>query len=212
MARKLEYRDARTLALALMVSAGAYGAGQLLMAVLSFAMPPLSYDLETEPATPLFSLAASVGFLSLAALITGSVLHFLWAWRVSVNAHSFGRTMQHGQAATIFWFFIPFVYLVMPLLVMKEIWDESGPLKDRRGVILGFWWAGFLVTNFGLLFTIAPFPGLLGLIVHLLFAAAAGAYILMVHWLTKRQQMQHLIAPFSEPAEPRRRTMLDLEG
>jgi hypothetical protein len=50
------------------------------------------------------------------------------------------------------WWFIPFANIVMPYLIVRELWKASNPnagaieWKARGGAaIVGFWWAGRLV-------------------------------------------------------------------
>ena len=56
------------------------------------------------------------------------VLLLVWMWRVAKNAELTGRTHpRFGAGWTIGGWFIPFASLVIPVLVMQDLWRASDP-------------------------------------------------------------------------------------
>ncbi|MFA5883901.1 MAG: DUF4328 domain-containing protein [Acidimicrobiia bacterium] len=85
------------------------------------------------------------------------VLLLIWMWRVAKNAELTGRSHpRFGPGWTIGAWFIPFASLVIPLLVMQDLWRASDPTvgrgdpawRQRPGSrLIGWWWAAYLVAT-----------------------------------------------------------------
>ena len=85
------------------------------------------------------------------------VLLLIWMWRVAKNAELTGRSHpRFGPGWTIGAWFIPFASLVIPLLVMQDLWRASDPAvprgdpawRQRPGsALVGWWWAAYLVAT-----------------------------------------------------------------
>jgi hypothetical protein len=110
---------------------------------------------EGEGLDALIGLSA---LLQVAALLACIVLFFIWFYRAHRNLGRAGlKRLEHSSGATIGWFFVPFMNLVKPYQVMREVWIMShflaGGAEERRlgsvstaPVVL--WWVGFLGTSF----------------------------------------------------------------
>jgi uncharacterized protein DUF4328/uncharacterized protein DUF2510 len=102
-----------------------------------------------------------VTFLMILLSLTIFVLLIIWMWRVAKNAEVLGRTEPRWKPGwTIGGWFIPFANLVIPVLVMQELWRGTDPEAPRRdplwrsrpgSALVGWWWALYLasVVRFG---------------------------------------------------------------
>ena len=88
-----------------------------------------------------------------------ATLFLLWFHRAHQNLSSFRRgPFEHSPRGAVASFFIPFLNLVQPYFVMKEIWQASDPAippfaqtpwpSARTSSLLGIWWAFFLLRGF----------------------------------------------------------------
>ena len=99
-----------------------------------------------------------VAVLSFPALIATAISFCFWIHRASANLEPLGAEGQRFSPgwAVGFWF-VPIAWLILPYLVMKEIWKGSSP---RRAVgagaswkdapaspLLGCWWVAWLSGN-----------------------------------------------------------------
>jgi hypothetical protein len=88
--------------------------------------------------------------------ITILVLLIIWMWRVAKNAELLGRTgARLGPGWAIGGWFVPFANLVIPLLVMLNLWRGSDPDSPPRdplwrkrpaSPLVGWWWAFYLAS------------------------------------------------------------------
>jgi hypothetical protein len=101
-----------------------------------------------------YASVARIGILVCSLAIF--VLLIVWMWRVAKNAELSGRDHpRFSPGWTIGGWFIPFANLVIPVLVMQDLWRASDPTvvrgdRDwRRGAkgsaLVGVWWAAHLV-------------------------------------------------------------------
>jgi hypothetical protein len=83
-------------------------------------------------------------------------LFLIWFHRAHRNLASFRLgAFEHSPRGAVFSFFIPFLNLVQPYLVMREIWKASDPTvppfdqgfwpSARTSPLLGVWWGFFLL-------------------------------------------------------------------
>jgi len=142
-------------------------------------------------------------------LAIGSVF-IVWMWRAAKNNEALGRDHPRlGSAWAIAGLFIPLANLVIPVLVMQDLWRGSaariprGDMRWRiadRSALVGWWWGAWIVSLFG------GFGALLGttdetakvdalrasdsitLVGGLFGIAAAVLAILVVRRLTTRQE------------------------
>ncbi|OGO01862.1 MAG: hypothetical protein A2Y72_05660 [Chloroflexi bacterium RBG_13_53_26] len=111
---------------------------------------------------------AAIGTFQFVAFIVTTVFFLIWIYRTHGNLPRLGsRNLQYSPAWAIAGFFIPFVNLVLPFLVVQEIWKASDPRridgfswKDTPlSLRVLFWWILFLVGVIGPLVMIIAFGG-----------------------------------------------------
>ncbi len=99
-------------------------------------------------------LAAS---FSLALALASAVLLIVWQWRCAKNAELLGRDRpRFGPGWSIGGWFIPFANLVIPVLIVQDLWRASSP-DARPGAwrtgagsgLVGLWWAVFVLGAIG---------------------------------------------------------------
>jgi len=110
------------------------------------------------------SIQQLIGVLQL-ILTLGTVVAFLvWFHRAHKNLPALGgRELKYTPGWAVGGFFVPFLNLVRPLQVMREIWHGSDPAGLERDAaatdpatrnqlgtppLVGWWWALFLITSF----------------------------------------------------------------
>jgi hypothetical protein len=86
-------------------------------------------------------------------IIATAVVFLMWIYRANLNCHGFGAEgMQFTPGWAVGWYFIPFLNLIRPFQVMKEIWmvsSDPGNWQAQKGSpILGWWWALWLISCF----------------------------------------------------------------
>ena len=89
--------------------------------------------------------------LMLACSVAIFVLLVIWMWRVAKNAELLGRVQpRFGPGWTIGGWFIPFANLVIPVMVMQDLWRGSDPAtpggdpawrRSKGSALVGWWWA-----------------------------------------------------------------------
>jgi len=80
------------------------------------------------------------------------VLFCCWIYRANCNARALGAVgMSFTPGWSVGWFFIPIASLWKPFQAMREIWKASiDPIRWQSlptDPLLGWWWAGFIVSN-----------------------------------------------------------------
>jgi hypothetical protein len=93
---------------------------------------------------------AAFGIVGVLALAT-AIVFIVWMWRAAKNNEALGRMNPRlGPGWAIGGWFIPFANLVIPILIMQDLWRGSDPTVARgdpgwrtgRGAALvGWWWA-----------------------------------------------------------------------
>ncbi|NCB44499.1 MAG: DUF4328 domain-containing protein [Clostridia bacterium] len=86
--------------------------------------------------------------LSLIGMIVSSLSFFIsllvWVYKASKNSHGFGsQGMRYSPSMALCWFFVPVANLVMPVLVLREIFKVSqNPMewKGQKSTILLIAW------------------------------------------------------------------------
>jgi len=100
----------------------------------------------------------SAAFLGLlVASLAIFVLLIIWMWRVAKNAQLAGRLQpRFAPGWTIGGWFIPFANLVIPVLVMQDLWRGSDPTiphgdagwrRAKGSALVGWWWAAYIVSS-----------------------------------------------------------------
>jgi len=110
------------------------------------------------------TLQALVAGLQLLVLIGGAVAFLMWFYRVHKNLLALRATnLEYSPGWAVGGFFVPFLNLVRPMHVMREVWywsdpsafkrDPSSddlPVRNRNATppLIGWWWAFFLLSSF----------------------------------------------------------------
>lgn len=98
--------------------------------------------------------SAAVVLLALDLLHLISIIAFLvWFRRAHANLVLLGLPMRHGSTAAIAMFFIPVANLLLPPIVIGEVWSGSAPttrLRRERGlrVEVARWWSVYVIAAF----------------------------------------------------------------
>ena len=79
----------------------------------------------------------------------------LWQFRAHANLRALGVSgLKYSPGWAVGWWFVPFANIVVPFLVMRELWKASDPdassldwIGRRATALLGLWWAGRLATQ-----------------------------------------------------------------
>jgi Domain of unknown function (DUF4328) len=113
---------------------------------------PGNIDMPTLELSDTFQMIVGIGSFIVAIL---AVIFFIrWFRRAYYNLHAVPGSypsFTEGWAAGCW--FVPFLNLVRPYQIMKEIWDGTQKVVTHRldkaysSSIVGIWWALYLVTN-----------------------------------------------------------------
>ena len=106
------------------------------------------------------------GITPIIAFIVAGVLFLRWLARASMNLQSLGtETQKFSPSATVLSWFIPVANLLMPYLVVKEIWkgshpdevpnSDDGQRTPPMSPLIGPWWITWIVAE---LIGYAAFP------------------------------------------------------
>ncbi len=96
-----------------------------------------------------------IKFLVLIVQILVIVYFIMWFRRAYFNLHSLGCYVRYSEGWAAGAWFVPFLNLVRPYEIMKDIWDRTQErtqegIEDKRiesPAIVGFWWFLWLATN-----------------------------------------------------------------
>ncbi|NKQ53568.1 DUF4328 domain-containing protein [Amycolatopsis sp. K13G38] len=140
---------------ALALTASTFIAAAALLEVLIAVGNWLTYELIgsylTEQTTTLAdlqrqdTLMSVVNWLDIAAMLAATVAFLCWLWRARVNAGILS-TARHrlGQGWVIGGWLCPLLNLVLPYVIVRDIWRAHRPGTGR--VLVGCWWL-LLVTG-----------------------------------------------------------------
>lgn len=123
-----------------------------------FNLPPDAFDNDDVEIPIAFLLALMIWALAyVGAMLTAIIIVCMWMYRAHANLTALGRA---GQDYTSGWaagaWFVPFLNLVRPFRIMKEIWKGSDSAHPHstgwklapNPSIIGWWWAAWLISNF----------------------------------------------------------------
>jgi hypothetical protein len=100
-----------------------------------------------------------IAILELAVRFICAVIFLIWLHRVYANLPVMGsRNLNYSPGWAVGWWFIPFLNLVRPYQVVKELYSEShiavqdsgGEPSEATTENVGFWWGTFLISGFAL--------------------------------------------------------------
>lgn len=95
------------------------------------------------------------GLIYFVVYIIAVVFFLMWLNRAVKNLEPLGiDEYKYSSGMAVGWWFIPFANLVLPFLVVRDLWKASVPgftgtdWKDlSAGPMLGIWWAAWIVSN-----------------------------------------------------------------
>lgn len=99
---------------------------------------------------------AVIAYIDMLVLLSGSIAFLAWLYRARANLPALGITnARWGPGWAVGWWFIPFMNLVRPFQLVKEVWkasDREARPDSWRSIptpaFLGWWWALFLISSF----------------------------------------------------------------
>ncbi len=114
--------------------------------------------LTESPAGAAVAWQALIGGLRALAILGSGVAFLLWFHGAHRNLKALGeQETKFTSGWAVGGFFVPLVNLVLPVLVMREVWQGSDPRSVRASsdsqdrpsapgtpAFLGWWWAAFL--------------------------------------------------------------------
>lgn len=98
-----------------------------------------------------------IGMMELGSIVTTGILFLTWMRRAYNNVPAFGmKEPVYSPGWAVWGFVVPFLNLVRPYQVMKELWRASDPevrpgpgwVNARVSPLVGWWWGAYLVMNF----------------------------------------------------------------
>ena len=137
-------------------------------------LPDRVLHLDQGDSMPIFFfLIGLVAIPELLLRIITIVVFLVWEHRAFSNLSPLkARNLEFSPGWAVGWWFVPFVNLVKPYQVMKELWRESDPEFDSEigflsasvGVpaIFGFWWALWIISNISIRITDMASEGKMG--------------------------------------------------
>jgi len=94
-----------------------------------------------------------VGFLYLIASIVSGIIFLMWFRRAYANLQT-KTDIQYTPGWAVGSWIVPFINLVRPYQIMKELYVQTKSLLEARGIsvnlstgILGVWWALWLISG-----------------------------------------------------------------
>jgi hypothetical protein len=115
----------------------------------------LTQDISINEATANDTRQKLIGVVEILVHVVVIVYFIMWFRRAYYNLHSLGCYVRYTEGWAAGAWFVPFLNLVRPFQIMKEIWDrtqeraQEGTENPRieSSVILGFWWFLWIATN-----------------------------------------------------------------
>jgi hypothetical protein len=174
------------------------------------------------------SIDYGMGLIGLVALFEiplqlATVIFFcIWEYRAFNNLSALGaKNLEFSPGWAVGWWFIPFLNLVKPFQVVRELYNNSDPDVDEDGFlasyqgtpeIVGFWWGTYLAGN--ITFRISnmmiddrtgqisgAFP-VTFLVAGILALASSTLAIIIVREITRRQERRFAMMANREELAP----------
>ena len=210
--RQDSYRPAKTIgyvAIAILAAIAVCSLLYVLFSIGMIAFPDVGIDIGDGESinAPLMAMGL-IALLELPLRIACVVLFLVWLHRAYSNLIPLkAQNLEFTPAWAVGWWFIPFLNLVRPFQVVRELYNESDPAVDPETgysyvpggtpMIVGLWWVTFVLAGIshrigdalygsGDLPSSEYFPLAL-LVAGALSAVSAVAAILVVSGVNKRQ-------------------------
>lgn len=113
-----------------------------------------SGDIDMDSANANVQRQGLIIIIQFGILISSFVLFIMWFRRAYHNLHNLGiNTLSFTEGWAAGCWFVPFINLVRPYKIMKEIWVETNnQITDnnltKETSLIGWWWGLFLISNF----------------------------------------------------------------
>lgn len=99
-----------------------------------------------------------IAIIQLLVLVATAVCFLMWIHRAHKNLPALGAgNLEYSPGWAVGGFFVPFLNIVRPFQVMREIWKASDPEVElsiphswqyvATSPLIGFWWAAWLISN-----------------------------------------------------------------
>jgi uncharacterized protein DUF4328 len=170
--------------------------------------------LDVSAITLRLSQRSDIRALTLGTLVGTAIVWLAWLYRAYGNLTLVGsKRSRFGRIRAVGYWFIPFLNLVRPFQVMKDLWLRSESMNDRDGYddlpapgFLSAWWGVFLTRGVAALAVASLGPdgrtpgdllevGDLQVLVSLAGVAAAVLAIAVVRGIDRRQQCFQTTVP-----------------
>lgn len=92
------------------------------------------------------SAALGMGF-ALVVLVVGGVTFLVWLYRARVNVEGSDVRQRLGTGWTVGAWFVPLANVVLPLMVVADVWRASAPVQQRGTGLVDAWWAAVLLAS-----------------------------------------------------------------
>ena len=97
-----------------------------------------------------------IGIVYLIAMIVSAVFFIQWFRRAYYNLQVRTGNCEHSDGWAAGSWFVPIISLFRPLHIMKEldaktsrlIGSATGTVVPTNGIVIGFWWALWIITNY----------------------------------------------------------------
>jgi Domain of unknown function (DUF4328) len=88
---------------------------------------------------------AAIGLVAASAvLVVSGVVFIVWLYRARANAEASEVRLRLGRGWTIGAWFVPLANLVLPWVVVSDVWRASAPIARRGAGLVTAWWAAVL--------------------------------------------------------------------
>jgi hypothetical protein len=183
--------------------------------------PDAVYEFGESLTEIVYVLVALLNFIT---FVISAVLFLMWLHRAYRNLPALGaRPLETTPGWAVGYFFIPFVNLIKPFHVVREIWNKSDPeAQSYEGfgsysmgtpAIIGWWWAFWIIANIsariidritGNAETISEMitATRLGIVADVLLVIAAVLAVLVIRGIDERQEAKAKLIGTREPPPP----------
>lgn len=183
-------------------------------------------EISEEQEAVLQLMTGGVALLHIAALIACVVSFCFWIHRAYLNLHALGNprsSLEYSPGWAVGFFFIPFVNLVVPYRVVKEIWVKSDPrVRTQEDYLYAppvstalvlTWWLTWIASNVLLRIANRLYDGSrdaetivwttnVDLFANCVRIAATVLAVLVVRGIDRRQEERSRYVTYAESAPP----------
>lgn len=89
-----------------------------------------------------------VGLSQIGTFLVTVPFFLIWVYLVHRNLRDMGaKRLEFTSGWAVGWFFVPFMNLVRPVQVMKEIWNASSPRYSDSDGAVTLWWTTYILSG-----------------------------------------------------------------